>query len=469
MKIGIIAHLKHPIIAPFKGGLEAFTYNIAERLVALGHEVLLFASSGSCAKLPLVPILSDEHYDPNTGIRKKQHDLPSEYIAEHHAYFELMTTIDSHNLDIIFNNSLHYIPITMANTVRTPMATVLHTPPFYELQLAIKKEQENPCVQYVTVSQQSAKNWSTLVKNCKVITNGIDITSWKFYPQSATERYAVWFGRIHPDKGLHFAIAAAKKAGIPLKIAGGIADQKYFAQQVAPLLDDSIELLGLCDHNQLNQIIGEAAVALVTPTWEEPFGLVLAEAMTCGTPIAGFQIGALTEVVTEGTGYLVATGDTDALASAVTKAEKLDRTYIRQYAEKHFEIDHMVEKYEELLESIIAKSDISDALKKIAANASQSDDPTQPALQEIEWLREAGALTITLPGAPLDFNKGNTPELLQLLKDVGKANLSIGRIYEGHINALHLVHLYATDTQREQWYKDAEAGMLFGVWNTQAG
>lgn len=467
MKIGIIAHLKHPINIPFKGGLEAFTYQITTRLVQSGHEVVLFASSASASSLPLVPILSDDHYDHKTGIRKKIKDLPSEYVAEHHAYHTLMSTIDEYKFDVIFNNSLHYIPITMASIVKTPMLMVLHTPPFYELELAISQERKKPVINYVTVSKQSAKNWNALIKDCGVILNGIDIETWEFHKESKDD-YAIWFGRIHPDKGLHLAIAAAKLAGIKLKVAGGIADQKYYDQYVAPLLDDSIELLGLCDHKGLNELIGAASVCLVTPIWEEPFGFVLAEAMACGTPIAGFRIGALPEVVVEETGVLVDPNNVEALSEAIIEAKQLDRSFIRLHAEKCFDIRDMVEKYEELLEEVSGLNGIKSALKSISSQAKASDNDQQPPEMEFEWLRASGALRITLPGGALDFNKKNMAALLKLLKDVGKANLSVGRIYEGHINALYLIHLYANEEQKKIWFEEAKAGLLFGIWNTQA-
>ena len=469
MKIGIISHLKHPIKVPFKGGLEAFTYQITERLVNLGHEVLLFASSGSASELNLVPILADDHYDQKTGIRKKVKDLPSEYIAEHHAYQKLMSTIDDYELDVIFNNSLHYIPITMAGIIKTPMLMALHTPPFYEIEMAISAERKRPVISYVTVSKQSAETWARLDTNCAIISNGIDIASWKCYSEKPKDNYAVWFGRIHPDKGLHLAIAAAKLANIKLKVAGAIADQKYFDQQVSPILNDSIELLGLCDHEQLNKLIGNASVCLVTPIWEEPFGLVLAEAMACGTPIAGFRIGALPEVVVDGTGILVAPKDVEGLAAAIVQAQNLDRLAIRAYVEQQFELSDVVLKYEQLLYEVSGASKLKSALKRIAANARESDNDQLPPEKEFEWLREAGALKVTLPGGALDFNKRNMAGLLTLLKNVGKANLSVGRIYEGHINALYLVHLYANKEQKEQWFKEAAEGLLFGIWNTQAG
>jgi len=359
MKIGIIAHLKHPIVAPFAGGLEAFTHQITKALMAYGHEVLLFASSGSDASLPLIPILSDQDYDSHTGIRMKRRDIPSEYIAEHHAYYQLMTEIDGYDLDIVFNNSLHYIPITMANVINTPLLTVLHTPPFYELGLAIRAERTKPVVNYVTVSGQSAANWKDYIPDCRVIQNGISLNKWKTYAKPSADPYAVWFGRIHPDKGLHLAIEAAKLAGIKLKVAGRVADQRYFNERIAPILDDSITLLGLQDQPDLNKLIGNASVCLVTPCWQEPFGLVVAEALACGTPLAGFRMGALPELITKDIGILVDFPDCNALAAAIHEAIQLDRNLIGSYARTKFDLNTMIAQYEELLTSIIAKAEKS--------------------------------------------------------------------------------------------------------------
>lgn len=107
-------------------------------------------------------------------------------------------------------------------------------------------------------------------------------------------------------------------------------------------------------------------------------------------------------------------------------------------------------------------------LLQIADQASKTEmNPLGPVL-EFEWLRECGALELVLPGQALDFNKPDTPALLKLLKDIGKANLSVGRIFEGHINTLYLIHLYASETQRNNWYHGVKAHRhLFGIWNTQ--
>ena len=358
MKIGIIAHLKHPIKSPFRGGLEAFTYDICKRLSARGHEVILFASSKSDPSLNVYPILDDSSYDDQTGFREKKPNLSSEYMAEHHAYMNLMQHIDSMELDVIFNNCLHYVPVTMAGMLKTPMLTVLHTPPFFELKNAIQLEskQANMPITYVTVSDRNAENWQPYTKTtCMVIENGIDLNSWDFYPRPSGN-YAMWFGRIHPDKGTHLAIQAARLAGIPLMIAGMIADERYFKTQVEPLLNDDITYVGRKTHKELNALTGNALLSLITPAWEEPFGLVVAESLACGTPVAGFAIGALPRLIIPETGALASPGDIAGLAAAIALAVVKDRSHCRKHAESHFDVERMVSRYEEQLEELVMVS-----------------------------------------------------------------------------------------------------------------
>lgn len=112
---------------------------------------------------------------------------------------------------------------------------------------------------------------------------------------------------------------------------------------------------------------------------------------------------------------------------------------------------------------------LDDALEKIRKNAKAAETSADGLKKEFQWLREAGLLKIVLPGEALDFNLPHTPALLKLLTAMGKANLSVGRIFEGHINTLYLIHLYANDEQRKRWFAEVEdQGMLFGIWNTQA-
>jgi len=351
MRIGIIAHLKYPISKPFMGGLEAFTYDICQRLLARGHDVLLYACAGSDPILNVRPILCAEDYHPITSSQFTSRQLSTEYIATHHAYVEMMQEIDKDELDIIFNNSLNYVPIMMSALVNAPMVTVLHTPPIFELKNAIRREQNYGRVKYVSVSKTNAENWKAYAPACEVIHNGIDLSTWEFYPEN-DGGYVMWFGRIHPDKGLHLAIEAAKLSGKKMKVAGAISDQHYYETEILPRLDDSIELLGSCDHKQLNELIGKAEVALITPCWDEPFGLVVAESLACGTPVAGIAKGALPHLLDERTGKLCSGNDVQELADCIQVAGKLNRADCRQRAEQWFDVEKMVDSYEALFETI---------------------------------------------------------------------------------------------------------------------
>ncbi|SDG61055.1 Glycosyltransferase involved in cell wall bisynthesis [Dyadobacter soli] len=351
MKIGIIAHLKYPINKPFMGGLEAFTYDICQRLLARGHDVLLYACAGSDPILNVRPILCEDDYHPITSSQFTSRQLSTEYISTHHAYVELMQEIDKDELDVIFNNSLNYVPIMMSALVKAPMVTVLHTPPIFELKNAIRREQYHGRIKYVSVSASNARNWKDYAPQCNVIHNGIDLAAWQFYPEN-DGGYIMWFGRIHPDKGLHLAIEAAKLAGKKMKVAGAISDAHYYETEILPRLDESIELLGPCDHRQLNELIGHAEAAVITPCWEEPFGLVVAEALACGTPVAGIAKGALPYLLDERTGKLCSGDNVQELGDCILAAGQLDRLDCRQRAEELFDVEKMVDSYEALFNKI---------------------------------------------------------------------------------------------------------------------
>lgn len=347
MNIGIIAHLKHPIRKPFMGGLEAFTYDISERLIKRGHQITLYASELSDSKLNIHPILSDTDYDRETFSRFRSHELCEDFISTHHAYLELMQDIDGKGHDLIFNNSLNYVPITMATLIQTPMVTVLHTPPIFELKRAMAHERQIGKIKYVSVSRTNAQAWKPYLNYCKVISNGIDLKVWEFYPIKQ-EAYVIWFGRIHPDKGTHLAIQAAKKARKKIKIVGSIADRHYFETYVEPILDADVELVGNVTHHELNALIGKAEVSIITPCWEEPFGLVVAESLACGTPVAGLAKGALPYILDDLTGSLTESNDPERLADCIHKASLLNRQDCRRKAEQELDIEKTVSEYEQL-------------------------------------------------------------------------------------------------------------------------
>jgi glycosyltransferase involved in cell wall biosynthesis len=356
MNIGILTHIKHPIREPFAGGLEAFTFDMTQMLRKRGHRVELFAHPDSSPQLKVQPMQLARHYRPES--RRHDHDtLSTEFIAEHHAYMDCLQRIDQYGFDVVFNNSLHYVPITFSGSMRTPMLTVLHTPPFFELINAVAAQHERGGGHYCTVSANNAASWADLIPTCHVIPNGIDLQFWR-PADGAIGEHAIWYGRLVADKGLHLAIDAARAAGMALKVAGQATDASYFSEYIQPRLGGDIQYLGHLPRSRLVDEVGRAAVCLVTPCWDEPFGLVVAEALACGTPIAAFSRGAIPELLTADTGIMVPANDVPALAQAILAARVLDRRACRRHAEASWSMDRMIAGYESLLSGLCPELEI---------------------------------------------------------------------------------------------------------------
>lgn len=342
MRIGLITHNSYALEEPMFGGLEAFTYDLVLELKARGHELIVFGVRGSAEKIGSLPCLS-----PSSVIGKAYSEADFRLLA-HHEYLQIMLTVDLYGLDVLFNNSLHYVPPTMATSIRTPMLTVLHTPPIPELNEAYAYP--NVGGYLCSPSHANARNWGELISACEVIPNAIDLELWR--PRGARSTSAIWSGRIVPEKGLHLAMDAARIANIPLRIAGPVSDPVYHEQYIQPRLGVDTTYLGHLSRPALAAEVANASVALVTPCWEEPFGLVVAEAIACGTPVAGFHRGALPELVTSDIGVLVDPDDVAALAGAIWSAVALSSDHCRLTAESRWAFKEQVSRYEAALSKV---------------------------------------------------------------------------------------------------------------------
>jgi glycosyltransferase involved in cell wall biosynthesis len=346
MRIAIIAHLKYAIREPFAGGLEMHTHMLARSLRMRGHEVTLFASTRSDPELG-VEAICEETSLLETGTAEAN-DVA--FFREHHAYLQLMTALRSRNFDVIHNNSLHYLPVSMADTIATPMLTTLHTPPFCWLESGIRIARGK--MRYVAVSQATADMWSHVANADDIIPNGIDLHHFPFRPAGSGEPYLVWYGRIVPEKGLDQAIDAARMAGMPLRIAGPISDASYHREAIVPRLGGDITYVGHLAHDQLAGLVGGAIAALCTPRWEEPYGLVVAEALACGTPVAAYRRGGIPALLDEQCGVLAEPDDVASLAAAAIAATRLCRSACRAHAERHCDAERMVDRYEAVYEEL---------------------------------------------------------------------------------------------------------------------
>jgi len=350
MRIGIVASARFPIVEPFAGGLEAHTWSLAHGLRARGHDVTVFAAPGS---------------DPALGARELQVRFPTIsraaradvsmspewWLQEHHAYLSLMLELRGSGLDVVHNNSLHYLPVAMAASLDIPVVTTLHTPPTPWLESAIQAPERCP-VTFAAVSRHTADAWRHVVPQAHVVHNGIDVERWRQGPGGGP---AVWSGRLVPEKGAHLAVRAAALAGVPLRLAGPLMDRAWFDAEVRPWLSADIQYVGHLRTDELITLVGGASASLVTPCWEEPYGLVVAESLACGTPVAGFARGALPELVDARQARLVQPGNVEALAQALREAVHLDRDGARAHAVETCSVDTMVDAYEELYDSPLAE------------------------------------------------------------------------------------------------------------------
>jgi glycosyltransferase involved in cell wall biosynthesis len=348
VKIAVVAHSHYPICQPFAGGLEAHTYHLVKQLQQAGHAVTLFAAAGSDPTLPYVPWFrptAEELFNPNgwaTAYRQVR-------------YAALMNHLRGSDFDVVHNNSLHFVPLETVHHLPMPMVTVLHTPPFDSLVSGFATSLTAPNHTTIGVSKAAIHAWRQRLPmlQATLVYNGVDTQVWQ--PNGKAQSQAIWVGRITPEKGTHLAIAAAELTRMPLTICGPIHNRDYFEQQIKPCLNDRVTYAGCLDVLALAQAVAQARVFVCTPCWDEPFGLVVAEALASGTPVAGFERGALPEILTPETGVLVKE-TVEELAIAITQAQHLRHQTCRDRAVERFSLRAMTQRYLTLYRTVMANS-----------------------------------------------------------------------------------------------------------------
>jgi glycosyltransferase involved in cell wall biosynthesis len=348
-RVLIIANARYPIAEPFAGGLEAWTAAFIRGLRARGADITIFAGAGSepglaVHELPIAPLAISEAARADISMP------PDDWMCEHHAYLQAMLVAlrARGRFDIIHNSSLHYLPIALADMVGVPMVTTLHTPPTPWLESAIQLQTRAPTL--VAVSEHTAASWRH-VASPGVIRNGIDLEAW---PPGPGGDALVWSGRIVPEKAPHLAVAIAREAGFPLRIAGPVGNRDYFNAAIQPELGDGIEYVGHLTQPELADVIGHSIASLVTPTWDEPYGLVVAESLACGTPVCAFARGGIPELLNRICARLVSPGDIPGAARAVTDVVELSRSAARAQAQRSCSIEGMLDAYCDLYANLMA-------------------------------------------------------------------------------------------------------------------
>jgi glycosyltransferase involved in cell wall biosynthesis len=314
------------------GAWETVASNITEGLVARGWDVTLFATKDSVTKASLHAVI-DKGYEEDSGVDPKVAEyLHISEAFEHAAEFDL---IHSH---------YDFMALSYSRMVKTPVLTTIHGFSSPKIMPVYRKYRDGYFVSISDSDRAPGLNYLATVYN------GIDLALYPFQETPGEE--LIFLGRIHPDKGVHLAIAVARMSGLPLLIAGIIQDKEYFKKQVEPYLDDrEIRYIGPVDVAGKNQLFSRARALLHLNTIPERFGLVLAEANAAGVPVIAMDLGSCREVIEDGqTGFLVQ-GVNEAV-EALKRVDKIDRATCRRRVQNCFSIDTMVEAYERVYDGI---------------------------------------------------------------------------------------------------------------------
>jgi glycosyltransferase involved in cell wall biosynthesis len=339
VKIAQIAPLYEAVPPRLYGGTERVVAHLCDALVDQGHEVVLFSSADARTKAQLAPVRDQ-------AIRLDPAPLKSDLAA--HLVMLSEVRRRASEFDVLhFHVDMIHFPFFEAIADRT--LTTLHGRlDMKDLAGAFSRWSQYPLV---SISDDQRRhlpgaNWAGTVHH------GMTADMYRFHPQS--EGYLAFLGRISPEKRPDRAIAIAKRLGMPLKIAAKVdaADSAYFQEVIAPLLDDPlIDFIGEIGDDAKSAFLGGADALLFPIDWPEPFGLVMIEAMACGTPVVAWRCGSTPEVIEPGvTGFLVES-DSEADA-AVLLARQLDRTGVRRRFDLRFSASAMARRYVDLYEAI---------------------------------------------------------------------------------------------------------------------
>ncbi len=331
MKIAQLCPLWETVPPKAYGGIELVVSLLTDGLADKGIQVTLFASGNSESKGELRALfpLALRELEQNDG-----------NIAPLYELAHLAWALDQASDCDLIHNHCGYPTMLLSRFTDIPILTTHHGNSSFNFAPAWTSYTGH----YVTISH-AAKGCLPDKNYLGVVYNGIDCESFKLADEK--EGYLLFLSRISPEKGTHHAINVAKKLGMKLIIAGKVdkVDREYFQKQVAPNIDGKlIQFVGEANTEQKRELYAKASCLLFPITWEDPFGLVLPEAMASGTPVIAFPLGSVPEIVLDKeTGYIV--DDEKEMIEAVKKLDKIDPKRCRNHVEENFSVDRMIEDY----------------------------------------------------------------------------------------------------------------------------
>lgn len=359
MKIAQIAPPWLTIPPKNYGGTENVVYNLVEQQVAQGHDVTLFAPGDAKTSAKLVSFFPRSLV--KEGVAWTRH-LKAFYHLE-----KALEEVSKGDFDIVHTHlssgaDLYVFPLTAALDV--PHITTLHSHfPFDRTPEGEPGDADRyymdwaEAVPLVAISESARRQEKLPLNFVGVVHNGVEMSQYRA-TRTKREDFWVWLGRFVPEKGPHLAIEAAKQANVPLVLAGTIdryvkSAFSYFQEQIKPQIDDKqIKYVGPVNMRQKVRLLSRARGFLNPIEWEEPFGMVMIEAMACGCPVISFERGAAPEIVVNGeNGFLV--HDVAAMVQRMEHIDEIDRDSLRPYVEEYFSARVMAEKYVQLYEQVI--------------------------------------------------------------------------------------------------------------------
>jgi glycosyltransferase involved in cell wall biosynthesis len=341
MRIAQVAPLYESVPPVLYGGTERVVSWLTEELVRLGHDVTLFASGDSVTNARLVPAcpralrLDSDCKDPLA-----RHVVMMEQVFRESASFDLI------------HFHVDYLHFSMSRRLEVPCLTTLHGRlDIPDLVPIYQTFRELPVVSISDAQRRPLPwaNWQATVHH------GMPIQSLR--RGDGRGQYLAFLGRVSPEKGLDEAIEIARRSGMRLRIAAKVdpADVSHFENRIRPLLNHGlVEFMGEIGHEEKNAFLGNAAAFLFPIQWPEPFGIVMIEALACGTPVIAYRHGSVPEVIANGTTGLIVP-DADAAVAAVKRIKTIDRAMCRKHFERHFSDKRMARDYLAIYEKLVGK------------------------------------------------------------------------------------------------------------------
>ncbi len=344
MRIAQVAPLYESVPPKLYGGTERVVSYLTEELVRQGHEVTLFASGDSITNAHLIPGCPK-------SLRLDRDCI--DQLAHHFVMLEQVFREAAARFDVIHFH-IDYLHFPWTKREGFPAVTTLHGRLNIPDLVTLYKEYGPMPVISISDNQREPLPWLNWQRT---VYHGLPRDLYSFRPDPG--KYLAFLGRISPEKRVDHAIAIAKRLGMPLKIAAKVdkVDREYFVETIKPLLDNPfVEYIGEIGEKEKDEFLGDAHALLFPIDWPEPFGLVMIEAMACGTPVVAFRRGSVPEIMKDGvTGFIV--DDVDTAVKAVERIPSLSRKACRQYFDEHFTASRMALDYLAVYRRLIEAED----------------------------------------------------------------------------------------------------------------